>query len=95
MANGARPRQGAHPLENLAGLGPKSAAWLREAGIASRDDLAAAGPVAALLRVRRTGRPASLNLLWAMAGALRGCHWTKVPRDEKQRLLAELESAGP
>lgn len=75
----------------LRNIGPKSAAWLRQVGLHTRDDLAAAGPVEAYMRVRRAGFRPSMNLLYALEGALADCHWQDVPDARRQQLVAEAE----
>jgi DNA transformation protein len=77
----------------LRNIGPKSAAWLRQVGLRSVEDLVAAGAVQAFLKVRRAGFKPSLNLLYALEGALLDCHWHDVPEPRRQQLLAELETA--
>ncbi len=79
--------------ERIRNVGPKSAAWLRQVGVRSHEDLLRVGPVAAFLKVKRAGFRPSLNLLYSMAGALHDCHWAELPEDLRQRLLAELEAA--
>ena len=74
-------------------VGPKSAAWLRQVGVRSVEDLQRIGPVEAFLKVKRAGFRPSLNLLYSMAGALADCHWADLPETHKQELLAALESA--
>jgi DNA transformation protein len=74
-------------------VGPKSAAWLRQIGVRTTEDLARVGPVEAFLKVKRAGFRPSLNLLYSMAGALADCHWADLPDDQKQELLSALESA--
>ncbi len=74
-------------------VGPKSAAWLRQIGVRTVEDLARVGPVEAFLKVKRAGFRPSLNLLYSMAGALADCHWADLPDDQKQELLAAFESA--
>ena len=74
-------------------VGPKSAAWLRQIGVRTTEDLERIGPVEAFLKVKRAGFRPSLNLLYSMAGALADCHWADLPDDQKQELLAALESA--
>ena len=74
-------------------VGPKSAAWLRQIGVRTTEDLARIGPVEAFLKVKRAGFRPSLNLLYSMAGALADCHWADLPDTHKQELLAALESA--
>jgi hypothetical protein len=77
----------------LRNIGPKSAAWLRQVGLRSAEDLVAAGAVQAFLKVKRAGFKPSLNLLYALEGALLDCHWHDVPELRRQQLLAELETA--
>jgi TfoX-like protein len=74
-------------------VGPKSAAWLRQIGVRTTEDLGRVGPVEAFLKVKRAGFRPSLNLLYAMAGALADCHWADLPEERKQELLAGLEAA--
>ena len=74
-------------------VGPKSAAWLRQIGVRSTEDLIRVGPVEAFLKVKRAGFRPSLNLLYAMAGAMADCHWAELPDERKQELLAALEAA--
>jgi hypothetical protein len=74
-------------------VGPKSAAWLRQIGVRTTEDLARVGPVEAFLKVKRAGFRPSLNLLYSMAGALADCHWADLPDVQKQQLLSTLESA--
>lgn len=73
-------------------VGPKSAAWLRQVGVRTMDDLKALGSVAVFAKVRKAGFKPSLNLLYALEGALRGCHWTALPAGDKQRLVGEASA---
>jgi DNA transformation protein len=59
-------------LAELANLGPKSRKMLAAAGITSLAQLRELDLVVAYAKVRRTGSKASLNLLWAIEGALSG-----------------------
>ena len=74
-------------------IGPKSSAWLRQVGLRTQEDIAAAGPVDAFLRVKRAGFRPSLNLLYALEGALADCHWQEVPEARRQQLVGEYEAA--
>ena len=80
-------------VPKLRNIGPKSAAWLRQVGLRTRDDLAATGPVEAYMRVRRAGFRPGLNLLYAIEGALNDCHWQDVPQERRDELVAAAESA--
>ena len=79
--------------EKLRNLGPKSAAWLRQVGLRTREDLEAAGTVDAFMRVKRAGFKPSMNLLYALEGALLDCHWQEVPQARREQLVAEAEAA--
>ena len=77
----------------LRNIGPKSAAWLRQVGLRSAEDLAAAGAVEAFMRVKRAGFKPSLNLLYALEGALLDCHWQQIPETRRSELVAAAEAA--
>ena len=79
-------------LANLANLGPKSAEFLLAAGIGSVKELAALGSVAAFAKVKSAEPKASLNLLWALEGALTGLHWREVAKEHRTSLLLALEA---
>jgi DNA transformation protein len=82
------------PLQNaLPGLGPRSLAMLAAAGITDHASLERLGSVGAYLQVKRAGQPATLNLLWALEGALTQQHWQTVAREERTRLLMALDAA--
>lgn len=80
-------------IQDMAGLGPKAEEMLASAGITTAEDLRAAGAVQAFLSVKRAGLPVSLNLLWALEGALTGQHWQVVARVHKTSLLLALDQA--
>jgi len=74
-------------------VGPKSAAWLRQVGVRTQEDLVRLGAVEAFMKVKRAGFRPSLNLLYALEGALADCHWADLPDERKAALLQEAESA--
>ncbi|HEX3895893.1 MAG TPA: TfoX/Sxy family protein [Rudaea sp.] len=79
-------------------VGPKSAAWLRQVGVRTQDDLNKLGPVEAFMKVKRAGFRPSLNLLYSLAGAIENCHWADLPDERKQALVAAAgsdEAANP
>lgn len=78
---------------SLANLGPKSQHMLQAAGIATYDDLCSLGAINAYLRVKQSGANASLNLLWALEGAITGLHWQEVAREHRTSLLMALDDA--
>ena len=74
-------------------IGPKSAAWLRQVGLRTHEDIATAGAVDAFMRVKRAGFRPSLNLLYALEGALADCHWQEVPEARRNELVQAAEAA--
>jgi hypothetical protein len=79
-------------------VGPKSAAWLRQVGVRTQEDLLRLGPVEAFMKVKRAGFRPSLNLLYSLAGAIEDCHWADLPDERKAALVqaaASDESANP
>lgn len=72
-------------------IGPKSAELLRRIGVRSREELSLVGVAPAFLMVRQAGANPSLNLLWAMEGAVRDADWRAIPSARKQELITELE----
>jgi DNA transformation protein and related proteins len=78
-------------LDDLPNLGPRSREMLVAAGIRSVAQLRALGAVAAFAQVRRVDPRASLNLLWALEGALSGLPWQAVAREHRTSLLLALE----
>ncbi|NHZ78674.1 competence protein TfoX [Massilia sp. CCM 8695] len=81
-------------LGSIANLGPKSAAILAAAGIHSLEHLTMLGSVAAFAMAKRSGARVSLNLLWAIEGALTGESWQTVAREHRVSLLLALDSYG-
>ena len=77
----------------LRNIGPKSAAWLRQVGLRSLDDVAAIGAVESYMKVRRAGFKPSLNLLYSLEGALVDCHWQEVPEARRNELVQAAEAA--
>lgn len=79
-------------LEELPNLGPKSSQWLREIGIESLADIEERGPVNTHLELKHAGYKVSMNMLWALAGAVYGHDWKELPADLKASLLVELDA---
>ncbi|GAB3730019.1 TfoX/Sxy family protein [Luteimonas pelagia] len=76
----------------LRNIGPKSAAWLRQVGLHTPEELAEAGPVEAFMRIKRAGFKPSMNLLYSLEGALLDCHWQEVPEARRQQLVEAAQA---
>lgn len=84
----SKPSRGTLDLRNI---GPTSARWLEAVGVHGRDDLDELGVVETFLRVRDAGFSNSLNLLWALQGALMDIHWAEIPQEIKAELRRAVE----
>lgn len=80
-------------IATLKNLGPKSAGWLREVGVATVGDLRRLGPVVAYLLVKGRRPGASMNLLWALAAGLQGRDWRDLSGAAKSRLRRAVDAA--
>jgi hypothetical protein len=80
------------PVEKIRNIGPKSMAWLRQTGVRTLVDLQAVGALAAFVRIKRAGFRPSLNLLYALEGAILGCHWQEIPDTRRAELVQAAEA---
>jgi predicted flap endonuclease-1-like 5' DNA nuclease len=80
------------PLAPLRNIGPVSKRMLAAAGITSVETLRELGAVEAYRRVRSRDPRASLNLLWALEGAVSGRPWQEVARNDRLTLLLQLDN---
>jgi DNA-3-methyladenine glycosylase I len=80
-------------LDQLLNLGPASTRWLNAIGVHSRRDLEQLGAVDAYAMLKANGYKASLNLVYAIEGALTGRDWKRLPAQRKAQLKAAAASA--
>lgn len=89
-------------IRDLRNLGARSEQILGAIGIFTADELRRQGAVRTYAELKRSGAKPSLNLLWALAGALEpwpeGTHWREIAHGESRLslLLAveDVETAG-
>lgn len=79
-------------ISELKNLGLKTENWLNEVGIYSFSELEKIGPVETYRLVKNAGFPASLNLVYAIEGALTGIHWTKLSKETKAELKLAVKN---
>ena len=77
-------------LSKLRNLGEASSQMLSSAGICSEEQLCDMGSVSAYIAVKAAGCKPSLNLLWAIEGALTGRDWKEISREQRTSLLMQL-----
>ena len=79
-------------ISDLPGLGPKSEKQLSLIGIDTTAQLKELGAIRAFIKLKKHPEiKPSLNFLYALVGALEGRHWLSVAKNEKARLLFELD----
>jgi len=74
------------PISALPNLGPRSAAWLAEIGIARKSQLVEIGSVGAWRLLREAGFRVSLVLIYAIEAALLDLHWSALPLELRESL---------
>lgn len=84
-------------LAGLPNLGPASQRMLAAAHIHTLTELKTLGAAEAYWQVRHAHRhlprqPATLNLLWALEGAITGLPWQTVARQHRTSLLLALDT---
>lgn len=82
------------PVESLKNLGPTTADWLHQVGVHTRADLERVGAASTFRLLLDREATASLNLLWALHGALHEIDWREVSEQEKAKLRAAVAELG-
>jgi hypothetical protein len=78
------------PEDKIRNLGPVSRQWLTSIGIHTLADLQQAGLRAVYQTLKLNGYPVSMNLAYALQGALLDCDWRDISAEDKQTLKTEL-----
>jgi DNA transformation protein and related proteins len=78
-------------LASLRGLGPTSTRWLVELGIVSAAQLRACDPFELYLRIKAKRGSASINLLYALIGAIEDRDWRDVAKQDRTTILMRLD----
>jgi DNA transformation protein and related proteins len=90
--HGAQPTDPA--LSELRGLGPASVAMLVSVGITTAAQLRHADLYQLYARIKAQHPHTSINLLYAMMGAVDGMDWRDVAKERRTEVLMQLEDRG-
>ena len=83
-------------LQTVVNIGPVLAGELAAAGFASLEDLRAAGYIEAVRRLRAVNPDRDcMNSALAIAGAIQGTRWMRLPKEQRERISAEVRAAFP
>ena len=78
-------------LTGLRNLGPKSAKLIESIGIHNPKELAEVGALETCRRLMLSGHSISLNMAYAIEGALMDCDWRKIPIEFRRYLAIEFK----
>ena len=82
-------------LSGLKNIGKVTERWLNGIGVYDEESLRRMGAVSAYRRIREAEAGASLNLLYALHGALTGTHWNDLATPIKDLLRRQAEREEP
>lgn len=80
--------------DSLPGLGPASRKMLAGIGIDTAAALQAADPYVVYARLRASNPTVSLNMLYALIGAIEGQPWQSIARERRTEILLRLDAMG-
>lgn len=86
--------QATTPVEDLKNIGYKTAQWLRGIDIKTLDDLEREGIPNVYERLKEEGHPVSVNLAYALQGAILNIHWSGVPSELREELRIMVGEVG-
>lgn len=81
-------------MASFRNLGPKSQACLRGIGILTAEQLARRDPFVVYARLKAEVPGVSLNLLYALIGAIEDCDWREIKRERRSEILLRLDQMG-
>jgi len=73
-------------------IGRVSRSWLHQIEIYSLDELRTCGSIRVYCMIKSLQPEASLNLLWALEGAILDIDWRDIPDKRKSELLSQLNN---
>lgn len=82
-------------LSELKNIGKVTERWLNGIGIYGEADLRRMGAVQAYQKIRASEASATVNLLYALQGALSGTHWNDLPLPIKETLRRQADRSDP
>ena len=76
-------------LSELTHFGPTSQQWLNAIGVYTKAELVRLGSIHAYWLMKERGFNVTMNMVYAMEGAILGMRWDELP----EKLKAELQAA--
>ena len=84
----------AHRLSNLKNIGEVSEKMLNSIDVFTKEDILELGPVTIYFILKSRGFDVSMNMVYALQGAIMDLHWNELPSDVKNDLIEQVETSG-
>jgi DNA transformation protein and related proteins len=81
-------------LASMRGLGPASAKMIAQAGVTASVDLKKADLYQLYARIKQQQPKVSINLLYAMIGAVEDEDWRMIAKERRSEVLMRLDDLG-
>ena len=91
MKPGERKRDRGAELSSLKNIGKVTERWLNGIGVHDEEGLRRMGAVKAYRLIRASETGATLNLLYALQGAISGTHWNDLAPPIREMLRRQAE----
>jgi len=82
-------------LSELTNLGPTSRQWLNAIGVYTKSDLVRLGSIHAYWLMKERGFNVTMNMVYAMEGAILSMRWDELPGELKAELQSAINAGRP
>ena len=77
-------------LSDLPNIGPRSQEWLNAVGLYTLADLENVGAVEVYRQLKELDYPVTLNMVYAIQGAIMDCPWNHLPPHIRESLKSQV-----
>lgn len=82
-----------HKLSHLKNIGEVSEKMLNSIDVFTKEDIDDLGPVTIYFILKSRGFDVSMNMVYALQGAIMDLHWNELPKDVKNDLIQQVETS--
>ena len=80
-------------LTKLKNIGEVSEKMLNSIDVYTKKDIEELGPATIYFILKSRGYDVSMNMVYALQGAIMGLHWNELPNDVKNDLIEQIETS--
>jgi DNA transformation protein len=84
----------AEKLSKLKNIGEISEKMLNSIDVFTKEDIEDLGPVTIYFILKSRGFDVSMNMVYALQGAIMDLRWNELPNDVKNNLIEQVETSG-